>query len=258
MISVVIPVFNQVQLTERCLDSLFRHSRKVSSVFIIDNASSDDTPQALARWAERFHSKGIAFKVQRNRENVGFGRACNQGLRECKTEYVAVLNNDTWLMPDWDEALLAAIIRTGADLVGPFYDEIAFNEAIVIQRSEIVTTKNRNRSRENFVSILMFFKMSSLQKLGFFDERFFVTYEDTDLKYRMDLMNMRYLMVGNCYIWHHSKGTRGANALPNNYEQEGLRLFMEKWGFDPRQQEHTVGAKLKKAWRKRKAKFLWI
>jgi hypothetical protein len=66
----------------------------------------------------------------------------------------------------------------------------------------------------------------------------------------MKSFGMNYAQTGSCFIWHHSKGTR--DHLPSGYEQEGLRLFMEKWGFDPRLQEHTLWAR----WKRRYWKIL--
>jgi hypothetical protein len=40
-------------------------------------------------------------------------------------------------------------------------------------------------------------------------------------------------MVGDCFIWHASKGTRGVESLiPSSHYTDGGHLFFEKWGFD--------------------------
>jgi GT2 family glycosyltransferase len=257
-ITVVIPVFNQCHLTERCLESVFRNSSQVDTIHVIDNASTDTTAEVLKRWQLQFQAQGISFEIHSNEINQGFGRACNIGIRAAQTDYVAVLNNDTWLMPNWDHALLQSIQLLRADMVGPFYDETPFNSSTQEQRAQSFIEKNTGQFRREFVSILIFFKRSSLDHVGHFDERFFVTYEDTDLKHRMDQSKMTYYMVGNCYIWHHSKGTRSNQNLPSNYEKEGHRLFLEKWGFDPIPREHTLKAKLIKSWRKWKKARLRI
>ena len=253
-ISVVVPVFNQVHLTERCLGSLIDNSILARELVIIDNNSSDSTPAVLKEFQNRFVEKGWSMNIISNFENVGFGRACNQGIRASSGVFVAILNNDTWLMPGWDEVLVRRINELDADMVGPYYDEFSFDAENTPLKAKTFVCRNRNKFSEDWVSILMFFRRETLNEIGLFDERFFVTYEDTDLRERMDRAGKKYFQVGDCYIWHYSKGTRDSQALPSDYVQEGLRLFIEKWGFDPRMREKTLSAKLWRKWRKIKAK----
>jgi GT2 family glycosyltransferase len=178
-----------VNLTKRSLESMLAHSKILASVVVIDNASSDETPAFLESIAPKFKERGIEFTVIRNPANVGFGRACNQGIRLAHEKYVAIVNNDTWLMPSWDEVLADVLEEKKLDLVGPHFDERPFADDPVTRANEFLR-KNKNLSRSHFVPILMFFRNESLNRLkfehgGIFDERFFVTFEDTDLKKRM-------------------------------------------------------------------------
>jgi GT2 family glycosyltransferase len=259
MVSVVIPVFNKVELTQRCLESVLRNSRALSELTVIDNASSDSTPEALLDWEARFSEAGVRFRIIRNEQNVGFGRACNEGIRISTGAYVAVVNNDTWLMEGWDQALINEIEARGLDEVGPFFDERPWVENPEARAREFLI-RNPRGFRKHFVPILMFFTRGAVERLrfdhgGLFDERFFVTYEDTDLLYRMKQIGLRYGQTSKCYIWHHSMGTRSTpGLLPSGYEQEGLKLFVEKWGFDPRPAEHTLIERWKRKWRTGRAK----
>ncbi len=245
MIGVVIPVFNKVELTRRCLESLLQNSRAVSSVVVVDNASVDSTPAFLAEAKESFLARGIAFDFIRNEENQGFGRACNQGIRKIKEDWIVVLNNDTWLSAEWDLRLVRDADRLGFDVIGPHFDERPWTESME-QRAEEFVAGNRDRSRRHFVPILMCFRRSAVDRLrfdhgGIFDERFFVTYEDTDLRHRMDLSGLRYGQTSNAFIWHQSMGTRSSpGLLAQGYERQGLELFIEKWGFDPRKSENRL------------------
>ena len=248
-VSVVIPVFNQVALTERCLASVLLNSDEVKEVIVINNASTDATVQCLEVIAASFEAKKIYFQVIHNPVNQGFGKACNQGIRLAKFECIAIVNNDTWLMPHWDSVLKAELLRLSLNCIGPYFYEKPFQDETITEIAAKFVSKNHRRVRHHFVPILMFFSRTSIEQLklehgGVFDERFFVTYEDTDLKERMKQLQMRWAQTGSCFIWHHSMATR--SSLPNGYEQEGLRLFTEKWGFDPRRADHTVVAKLRR------------
>jgi GT2 family glycosyltransferase len=233
-VSVVIPVFNQVHWTERCLRSLRDHSRLTRDLIVIDNHSTDSTPETLLRFKPEFEALGWKFTIIRNEENRGFGRACNQGIRIATGDYITILNNDTWHMPGWDEALVGAIENLGAAMVGPFFFEKEFDEKKLLRRSVRFGRWNKGKYRESWVPMMMFFRRSAFEQVGLFDERFFVSFEEIDLKVRFDRAGLKYYMVGDCFIWHAVKGTRGhAHLIPSDHELEGRRLFTEKWGFDP-------------------------
>src|SRR4051812_7214086 len=106
MISVVIPVYNQSHFTQTCLQTLQNHSAVAREVIVVDNCSFDDTPEVLKKWVSILSANGWKMQVIRNSENRGFGRACNQGIKAATGDYITILNNDTWLMPRWDEILL--------------------------------------------------------------------------------------------------------------------------------------------------------
>ena len=255
MVTLVIPVFNKAELTRRCLESVLENSRHVGDIVVVNNASQDETAVVLLEFQKRFESKGIAFTGITNPKNLGFGSACNQGVRLAKSDYVAILNNDTWVMPAWDEALVEAARAKNLDSVGPFFDERPWSENMK-ERAAQFLKENGSAYRNHFVPILMFFTKSAIERLkfphgGIFDERFFVTYEDTDLLKRMKDLGMRFAQTSRCYIWHQSMGTRSQKGLlPEGYEAEGLRLFIEKWKYDPRPADHTFWERLKRRYRK--------
>jgi GT2 family glycosyltransferase len=258
MVTLIIPVFNKSELTKRCLNSVLENSRRVQAVVVIDNASSDDTQTVLAGFAPLFAVKRMDYQVVQNEKNLGFGAACNQGVRLAKSDYIAILNNDTWVMFGWDEALLEAIRVKKLQVVGPFYDEEPWTDSMK-ERARTFLTKNKEQYRTHFVPILMLFTQNAIERLrfshgGIFDERFFVTYEDTDLLVRINQLGMRYAQTSLCYIWHQSMGTRSqVGLLPEGYEADGLRIFMEKWGYDPRPADHTFIERFKRKRRKARA-----
>ncbi|NDF14080.1 glycosyltransferase, partial [bacterium] len=240
------------------LSSLLSNSGRVEEVFVVDNGSTDGTAQLLEEFLPKFREWRIRFDVICNDSNLGFGRACNQGIRKASCEWVAIVNNDTWLMPNWDVELQREAQKRALDLIGPHFDERPWTDEIE-NRARDFLQLDSGRFRRHFVPILMFFRKDSLERLrlehgGIFDERFFVTFEDTDLRYRMERLGMRYGQTGSCYIWHQSMGTRSApGMLPEGYEQEGLRLFVEKWGFDPRKAENTLWQRFLRGYRRFRA-----
>ncbi|MGC8719462.1 MAG: glycosyltransferase family 2 protein [Thermodesulforhabdaceae bacterium] len=89
LLSVVIVNWNTCDITLNCLESLFAQPTSVPyRVYVVDNASSDGSPEIIA---ERF-PQTILIK---NAENVGFARANNQVLAQVSTPYALLLNSDT-------------------------------------------------------------------------------------------------------------------------------------------------------------------
>src|SRR5437763_14214406 len=96
--SIVIPVWNQWEVTKACLESLRPTLGVRDEVVIVDNGSEDGTAAGLRQysWA----------KVITNEVNRGFAVACNQGAAAGTRELVVFLNNDTLVASHWLDGLL--------------------------------------------------------------------------------------------------------------------------------------------------------
>ena len=91
-ISVVIVSYNGKDLLSRCLQSLFISTGGLQcEVFVVDNASDDGTCELV----RSSHSQVILIE---NRENVGFARANNQAITQCRGRYVLLLNPDAQIV----------------------------------------------------------------------------------------------------------------------------------------------------------------
>lgn len=104
-LSVVIPNFNGRRLLENLLPALREQTAPPAEVVVADDGSEDDSRQVAARLGARVVALG---------RNVGFAAAVNCGVREVRTSWVAVLNNDVTPAPDYLERLLAGAERTRA------------------------------------------------------------------------------------------------------------------------------------------------
>ena len=100
IVSIIIPVYNQLSYTLKCLQSLASQIEASTQVEIIaiDDCSTDDTRKVLAE-VEGLH-------LVTNERNSGFIHSCNRGASLAKGEYLYFLNNDTEIRPHAIESLL--------------------------------------------------------------------------------------------------------------------------------------------------------
>lgn len=121
-ISAIVVSFNTCDLLLRCLESL----GEADEVIVVDNASADGSADAVAR---SFPSAVLV----RNQENVGFGRANNQGLDAATGDCVLLLNSDAFATPGAITVLRTALDQPGIVAVGGLLftppDESAIQES---------------------------------------------------------------------------------------------------------------------------------
>src|SRR5579863_9596109 len=104
-VAAVIPHWNRADLLGALLENLKLQTRPFDDVVVADNGSTDDS----AALAER-----AGARVLRLGRNLGFAAAVNRGVMETRADWVAILNNDVTLAPDWLEILLTGAEREQA------------------------------------------------------------------------------------------------------------------------------------------------
>jgi GT2 family glycosyltransferase len=110
--SVVIPIYQRMDLTRACLASLERAGLDGVEVVLVDNASTDGMHLLLDEWE-------TSARVIRNPENRGFATACNQGAEAATAPVVVFLNTDTEVHEGWLEPLLDAVDDPAVGFAGP-------------------------------------------------------------------------------------------------------------------------------------------
>lgn len=98
-LTVIIPVYNRAELVRRALDSVAAQSLRPLRLIIVDNASTDETPDVLSAWQQAHEAPDFHITVTREpRSGAAAARKCGERLVE--TEYVYFLDSDDALRPD--------------------------------------------------------------------------------------------------------------------------------------------------------------
>lgn len=110
-VAILIPVFNQLPYTRKCIESLRASEGRNADLIVIDNGSSDGTTGYL--------EEIVGITVARNPRNVGVAKAWNQGVHRTRAEWFVFLNNDIVVPAGWLDGLLSFAREGRYDIVTP-------------------------------------------------------------------------------------------------------------------------------------------
>ncbi len=116
LISVILPCYNVSRWIDRCLQSLLNQTISVKELEIIcvDDCSTDDTIEKISRWENKYPEQIVLVKTNENKRQGG---ARNVGLRYATAEWIAFLDSDDWVEPDYMEKLYDKAITGRYDVV---------------------------------------------------------------------------------------------------------------------------------------------
>ncbi len=240
VVSVIIPVYGQMDYTHRCLQSIRHYPSHTSyEIIVVDDCSPDDTPEML--------SQMTGVRVVTNEQNMGFNRSCNAGAHAARGRYLFFLNNDTTVTPGWlDELVHTFEAHPEAGLVGSklVYPDGTLQEAgcIVWQDGSAWNYGRHGDPNHPEFSYLREVDYCSgaaimvprdlFQDLGGFDMYFAPAYcEDSDLAFRIRAVG-RTVLYQPCSTVVHYEGissgtdvTQGVKA----YQVENMKKFYHRW-----------------------------
>jgi len=235
MTSIVILTYNKLNYTKKCIESIRKYTFKESyEIIVVDNASTDGTIE----WLKTQSDIITIF----NKENLGFPKGCNQGIKIAKGDEVLLLNNDVIVTPKWLINLLEALYSSeqiGA--VGPVTNLAPGQEIVATYEEESgianfaidIAEKNKNKWSQQIklVGFCLLFKKSALDEVGLLDELFTPgNYEDDDISFRLLLAGYKLLLCHNVFIHHFGSISFGTdNRKFDDLLRENKLKFLKKW-----------------------------
>lgn len=170
--TVIVPTKNSEATAEKCLQSIKNQTYDAIDLIVVDNFSTDSTPEIAKHYATHFYSKGPERSPQRN-----------YGVSKAKGTYVAIIDSDMTLSPKVIEQAVVAI-EHNPHIVGIVIPEESFGEGFWAQCKKL--------ERSFYVSVpymeaARFFRRTDYLKLGGYNESL-VSGEDWDLSQRMEAL----------------------------------------------------------------------
>lgn len=213
MPTAVIPTWNRRDLLLNLFRSLGAQTRPFNEIIVVDNGSTDDS----AELAER-----AGAKVLRLGRNVGFAAAVNRGIEAADADWVAILNNDVTLEPDWLEKLLAVpedawfasgkiLQASDTSLLDGAFDELSRGACASRCGSGKPDGPAWNQARRiRFAPMTAaIFRRQLFRDLGGLDESFGSYMEDVDFGLRCAMRGREGWYVPSAVAYHRGSATLG-------------------------------------------------
>jgi len=216
--SIIVVTWNNLRYTKECIEFVQKYTDAPYELIIVDNASTDGTPEWL---------KTIGAIVIENGENEGFSKAVNKGLAVAKGEYVFLLNNDLLVPPHWLSTLIKHIeTLPNAAAVGPMgcaigskqdyaaiygeapWDGNPHNVQTFIDFTNKLNTKYSGDFTEakSLSGACMLIRADIFQELGL-DEGCRMGADDADLSLELRLKGYRLYVAEDVLVYHYNHVT---------------------------------------------------
>lgn len=246
VVSVVVLTYNNLALTEGCLASLEAHSDYAAlEVIVVDNASTDGSPDWLRRWVAEPSAAGHRRRLILNEANLGFAAGNNVGLAAATGDVLVMLNNDTYVTPGWVRTLCAHLRREPTlGLVGPVTNNIG-NEARIeityrdmdemIARAGEYTRAHPGRRLPIRTAAFFCVAMprATYERVGGLDEAFGVGFfEDDDYCRRAEAAGLGVACADDVFVHHYLSASFDALAAERKRElfERNRAIYEAKWG----------------------------
>ena len=243
-LAIVTVLYNSAGVLDDFFASLERQTFRDFILYAVDNASPDRSAEAVRAWSNR-----VSFPVVliENGRNGGVAQGNNIGVRAALAagyEWVLLANNDTVWEPDALEKLLYGAWECGATLAVPkirihgterlWSAGGAWNRWLGGTRHRGFNRKEKKRyDRVREVayapSCVMLIGASVFESTGYFDEQFFLYYDDSDFVRRATGYGERVLYLPQARITHKESASVGnASPLAQYFLSRNLLLFIWK------------------------------
>lgn len=220
--SIIMPVYNQLEVTKICVESIKRNTASEYELIAVDNASDSPAAQYL---------ETVSSRVIRNDINKGCAGAWNQGLRASVGEYVCIINNDVVVTPGWLERLREFYSSHSFGLVSPAMREGPLDYDPDELAERFTSMWAGKFLRGEYLGVCFFGARKIFDTVGNFDEHFrYGKFEDEDFYFRMKEKGMDAAVTFSVLIHHFGSKTIDVQRKESgDFEKANRAYFNRKW-----------------------------
>lgn len=215
-VTIIIPNYNGLKFMEPCFNALKAQSDKDFELLVVDNGSTDGSVE----WLKERNIPSVFLS-----ENTGFSGAVNVGIRESKTPYVILLNNDTEPEPDYVKEMVRAMDRSpkifsvSSKMIQLYHKDLMDDAGDMYslmgwpyQRGVGQKSKGYTRPCRVFSACAgaAIYRREVFAEIGGFDETHFAYLEDIDVGYRAKIFGYENVYCPTAVVYHVGSGTSGS------------------------------------------------
>lgn len=234
VVSVIIPTYNSAELLPEAVDSALGQTLRGVEVIVVDDASTDDTPEVMKRY-------GGSVRYIRLPENKGPGTARNTGLKHSKGRYVALLDSDDIFMPERLEKLVRFLdehpeygfaTSDAYYMIGDEPSQRTYFDVPGLHFHE--TDQDIHILRSNFVGNKLVFRRELFERHGLYDESLW--FEDWAHNVDFIMGGERCGLLAEPLAYHRVRpGSLTARAATVLEDRQTVLLHWMKAGLNARQ-----------------------
>jgi GT2 family glycosyltransferase len=242
--SIIVPVHNCAHITRRCIDALLAEGSPDREVIVVDDASTDCTPELLASYADALTTLTLS-------RNAGYAQACNEGAATAGAQWLLFLNNDTEPQPGWLDALTSYAARhpaaavVGAKLLYP--TGLVQHAGVAIGQDGYPhnlyaglpadhPAVNRSRALQAVTGACMLVERAAFERAGGFDTDFVNSLEDVDLCLRIGEAGGEIHYCHEAVLMHLESASRGRQ---DRFERS-VERWRERWSERARRDDLAI------------------
>mgnify|MGYP001587259470 FL=1 len=231
MLSIVAVVIDNEKVTERFISSIRQYTAGKYELVLIDNASKNRSAISLV--------KKSADNSYRFHKRVSLSKAWNKGIKLAKGEYVAVVNNDTIVPPNWNNPLIETLKKNKkAGMVHPMTHNLTKGFFLYSNLQNFDKTFSKPFKLAKFKDIVwgefMVFKKEALNKVGGFDEQYNIASgEDLEMNFQLYQNGYSIYVDPRVFVYHQGGASQVKRILsPKKRDRqwkENFELFKSHW-----------------------------
>ena len=207
-LTIVINTFNSDEKIYSCLDSINQDYK----ILIIENSNN-------IKFKEVLEKKYSHLVCELTGENLGYAKGNNLGLSKVKSKFALILNPDTLIRKESFDNFFDTALR---------YNDFSIIAPAIQEKKDIETLKKNADVYEvdSVKGFAMFFNMNKFKDVGFFDDNFFIYFEEIDLCKRLKKLNKKIYLDASIKI-DHMGGSSHNHSI--NFEMELSRNWHWMW-----------------------------
>ncbi len=234
-VSIIIPVYNNFELTLMCINSIKKHCMDNNyEIIVVDDCSTDDTSE--------FFKLQDEVRYIRNKYNRGFAYTCNRGAEVAEGDYLLFLNNDTLIKNNFIKIIIESFTKykdaaiLGAKLL--YNDNTIQHAGVLIYPDKHLghlfknfpsnyPDANKIRELQAVTGACLAIRKELFFKVNMFDENFINGFEDIDLCFKIRELGYKIIYNPNIFLIHLEEKTRKKFKTEN--DKKNSELLSKRW-----------------------------